>query len=284
MMNAHIKNILKIATNPHHMAHPLSHEKPKEISTRERILGVALFALSFLTIAILPTFFVIKAYKKYTGDFNTPVSQKAHALAAAQLNKENVQDLKKNAALNQIDAQGFTELHLAVGEGDLEKVKRFIAAGANPNTLQVEKASPLHTAIMEGNLEVVKALINYDKTDLKLRYEPCSNATPFMLAVYKRQPQVVAEFLKTKKDAIDFNDKNHSDGNIFHVLGISSTNNDLYDLLLNACPPDQRAVLLAARDYQNKTPYERALEKLRTDHEEAPIPDQKLKTIARLKA
>jgi ankyrin repeat protein len=43
----------------------------------------------------------------------------------------------------------------AVSEGDLQLLKRLLAAGANPNAGDYDKRRPLHIAAADGNLPAV---------------------------------------------------------------------------------------------------------------------------------
>lgn len=327
----HITNILKIATNPHHLAHPFSHVAPESIGLKGRILGTALFALSFLSLGIVPVLMLFTAYRKYTGDFTSPAAQKAQSVASIQFNKplfDAVQNndlgkLKEEMAvkgrsvnalndektplllfaielknadiirflleqkdldLNNTALLGGTALHYAVNSKDLETVNRLLALGANPNSLNHEQLSPLHTAIMEGSLETVRALISSDKVDIHLACKPFSGSTPLMLAIIHKKPFIAADLLEKKKDGIDLNATNLNDQNIFHILALHTLSLDEYMRILDPyCPPEQKAALLRARDYQGKTPYECALGRQEDLFDGAPIPANTLKLLECLK-
>ncbi|MFV0340998.1 MAG: hypothetical protein ACK5MA_10320 [Parachlamydiaceae bacterium] len=66
-MEIHVKDLFKLATNPEHLRHPLTPIEGEngEISKRERAKGVALFALSCITL-VLPIFYLVSAGKKIT--------------------------------------------------------------------------------------------------------------------------------------------------------------------------------------------------------------------------
>jgi ankyrin repeat protein len=53
---------------------------------------------------------------------------------------------------------GNTLLHGAVISGDVEEVKRLLAAGANPDIANREGRTPLHAAVLFGHRELYELL------------------------------------------------------------------------------------------------------------------------------
>jgi len=56
---------------------------------------------------------------------------------------------------------GWTDLHYAAYEGDVERVKKLLKKGANPNTQSKDGYTPLLVAAMEGHVEVVRLLLEH---------------------------------------------------------------------------------------------------------------------------
>jgi cytohesin len=83
----------------------------------------------------------------------------------------------------------FTPLHLAVFSGDLMIVKLLIARGADVNALGVECSTPLHEAILCGKKDIMELLIakgaNINARDLIL-------GTPLHYAAEKRRVEFAA--------------------------------------------------------------------------------------------
>lgn len=291
----HFINLLKISTNPHHIAHPLVQEKPQKIGPGVRILGIALFALSFLSAGVLPAFFLYHAYKKYTG--SSSAAEKAQLLAAIHFNKplfdavekgdldQLKQELKvKGRSVNALNSHKYTLLHVAIEQQEADIVQFLLDSGANPNLLDPEKCSPFHAAILHGSEAVNKVLIAHASVDLNLRYEPSSNATPLMLAIEHKRPFIAEELLKVRKDAIDLNATNTNNQNIYHILALNTLTIEKYDeVLAPYLSPNQREKLLAALDYQGNTPYACAYMRQLDRFENGPIPEKVLKCIQRLK-
>jgi hypothetical protein len=66
----------------------------------------------------------------------------------------------------------------AVSEGDLQLLKRLLAAGANPNAGDYDKRRPLHIAAADGNLPAVRRRgLRQDGSDwglaMQLLYASC---------------------------------------------------------------------------------------------------------------
>src|SRR5882762_3306465 len=55
---------------------------------------------------------------------------------------------------------GFTPLHFAVRQGDMESTRRLVAAGADVNTVSADGKASLELAIYNGNYEIASFLID----------------------------------------------------------------------------------------------------------------------------
>src|SRR3989441_1884747 len=60
---------------------------------------------------------------------------------------------------------GFTPLHFAVRQGDMESTRRLVAAGADINAISADGKEPLGLAVYNGNYEIASFLID-NKADL----------------------------------------------------------------------------------------------------------------------
>lgn len=77
-------------------------------------------------------------------------------LAMCELLRENGADI--NASLTGASAAGWTALHYAVTNGDVDLVKYLIRYGANVNKATAEGSTPLFLAKLEGYDEIVTML------------------------------------------------------------------------------------------------------------------------------
>ncbi|MFT0820062.1 MULTISPECIES: ankyrin repeat domain-containing protein [Wolbachia] len=68
--------------------------------------------------------------------------------------------VEKGVNVNAADVEGYTALHLAVGEKRLETVRELIKSGADVNAEEYgNKCTPLHLACMVGEKEIVEELV-----------------------------------------------------------------------------------------------------------------------------
>lgn len=66
--------------------------------------------------------------------------------------------LRAGARLQMSEVRQAALLCSAVSEGDLQLLRRLLAAGANPNAGDYDKRRPLHIAAADGNLPAVRAM------------------------------------------------------------------------------------------------------------------------------
>jgi ankyrin repeat protein len=66
--------------------------------------------------------------------------------------------LRAGARMQMSEVRQAALLCSAVSEGDLQLLKRLLAAGANPNAADYDKRRPLHIAAADGNLPAVSEL------------------------------------------------------------------------------------------------------------------------------
>jgi len=81
-------------------------------------------------------------------------------ISPQQLNKL----LRKGQLVDQVDAKGQTCLHLSVSRGMLEIIHVLLKRGANPNLQDNNGFTPLHCAAIEKQLESCKLLLTESKT------------------------------------------------------------------------------------------------------------------------
>jgi len=112
---------------------------------------------------------------------------------------------KDEAAGADIEGLEITEapLHMAAGDGSLEKVKEFLAKGMDVNGRDVLGSTPLMFAALEGDLEICKVLVE-NKADIQAQNK--DGITALMYASAQGQIPVV-EYLVEKGANINVADK-----------------------------------------------------------------------------
>lgn len=98
-------------------------------------------------------------------DGMTPFIQATLGVSSGKVTIEMCELLRKNganinAALTKPSAMGWTALHYAVINGDVELVKYLIKYGANVNKATGEGSTPLYLAQIGNNEEIIKILKN----------------------------------------------------------------------------------------------------------------------------
>ena len=78
---------------------------------------------------------------------------------------------------------GFTPLHFAVRQGDMESTRRLVAAGADVNTVSADGKASLELAIYNGNYEVASFLID---NKAQVNHADAEGFTPLFWAVDRR--------------------------------------------------------------------------------------------------
>ena len=103
-------------------------------------------------------------------DGMTPFLQSTLGVSSGKVPIEMCELLRKNganvnAALTRKNATGWTALHYATVNGDIDLVKYLIKHGANINKATSEGSSPLYLAKLGGHDDVVKILRNAGAKD-----------------------------------------------------------------------------------------------------------------------
>ena len=118
--------------------------------------------------------------------------------AAFDGNVEEVKELlKKGANPNVREKDGDTPLHVAARKGSVDVVELLLKHGADPNILDKYGWTPLHNAAREGHVEVVKLLLEHG-ADPNIQDE--YGDTPLHDAVFKGHVNVVELLLKHGAD------------------------------------------------------------------------------------
>ncbi len=78
---------------------------------------------------------------------------------------------------------GFTPLHFAVRQGDMESTRRLVAAGADVNTVSADGKASLELAIYNGNYEIASFLID---NKAQVNHADAEGFTPLFWAVDRR--------------------------------------------------------------------------------------------------
>lgn len=105
---------------------------------------------------------------------------------------------KKQLKINKRDKDGWTLLHHAALDGDVELVKKLFRLGANVNAINNKGHSPLFFA---DNLEVVSLFLEHQLIDLNI--QDIDGWTVLMYAVRDLRLEEKAKLLLTKLPALD---------------------------------------------------------------------------------
>jgi ankyrin repeat protein len=94
-------------------------------------------------------------------------------------------------------AGGFTALHFAVSEEELNNARILLEAGADINAKNAFGETPLHRAIMTENIEVLEFLIS---NGADINAQKRNGFTPLHKAVFFQKKEVVKFLLKSGAD------------------------------------------------------------------------------------
>lgn len=153
-MNVSISELFATATSLHHLRHPNVENGIGQISLGERILGIALFALSGLvTMGVMYAFYLITAYKKVRHNPHSPTVQKTQKMALPVFNKKK--------------AEMTAPLFDVVEKGDLIECKRLLfTKELNVNSFNSEGMPLLIHAVKHRQDAIIEYLL--DQTDLNI--------------------------------------------------------------------------------------------------------------------
>lgn len=122
--------------------------------------------------------------------------------------------------INRKDYKGRSILHLAAIKGIISAIKRFLDAGADPNSIQDtgHHNTPLHWAIANANTTCAEwVILNSEKYDINLNLADKNGNTPLHLAVLKGWEHIDSEgrdnkpfktIIKLLAEKADVNQKN----------------------------------------------------------------------------
>ncbi len=111
--------------------------------------------------------------------------------------------LYRGAGVNDVDEDGWSPLHMAVTNADIDMVELLLAEGANVNLVAKDGSTPLHFACCKGVVGVVKLLLDKGASvDVVTK----RGSTPLILAVESGYKEVVKLLLDTGAhvNAIDY--------------------------------------------------------------------------------
>ena len=181
----------------------------------------------------------------------------------------------------QVSHEGITPLHIAVGMGDLEKVKLLLAYkaninavndkgqaplhlvtnkavfdflvenGANINQKDVNGQSPLHFAAKNGNTEIVEALL--EKKEININIQDTLGNTPLHLAAAKKFQEnnwTLSPAINQKQENLAIMSKLLEKG-----ASINQVNHHGYSALHFAVMDNDRGVLQEYDSYGSKLDY-----------------------------
>ena len=157
------------------------------------------------------------------------------------------------------------ELLIAVKNNDIIAVNALLKENVNPNFIDEEGYSPLHRAVLNNNLDVVNVLLSYKDidTEIKLPYEASvddwylGGATPLLVASYTGNADIVNALIEAGSD---IRAKDDIDGAATIHIASANGNNEVINILLN-----KDNILINEADSMKDTPLHWASIKNQTD-------------------
>lgn len=157
------------------------------------------------------------------------------------------------------------ELLIAVKNNDIIAVNALLKENVNPNFVDEEGYSPLHRAVLNNNLDVVNVLFSYKDidTEIKLPYEASvddwylGGATPLLVASYTGNADIVNALIEAGSD---IRAKDDIDGATTIHIASANGNNEVINILLN-----KDNTLINEADSMKDTPLHWASIKNQTD-------------------
>lgn len=157
------------------------------------------------------------------------------------------------------------ELLIAVKNNDIIAVNALLKENVNPNFVDEEGYSPLHRAVLNDNLDVVNVLLSYKDidTEIKLPYEASvddwylGGATPLLVASYTGNADIVNALIEAGSD---IRAKDDIDGAATIHIASANGNNEVINILLN-----KDNTLINEADSMKDTPLHWASIKNQTD-------------------
>lgn len=157
------------------------------------------------------------------------------------------------------------ELLIAVKNNDIIAVNALLKENVNPNFVDEEGYSPLHRAVLNNNLDVVNVLLSYKDidTEIKLPYEASvddwylGGATPLLVASYTGNADIVNALIEAGSD---IRAKDDIDGATTIHIASANGNNEVINILLN-----KDNILINETDSMKDTPLHWASIKNQTD-------------------
>ncbi|WIH83036.1 ankyrin repeat domain-containing protein [Brachyspira pilosicoli] len=157
------------------------------------------------------------------------------------------------------------ELLIAVKNNDIIAVNALLKENVNPNFVDEEGYSPLHRAVLNDNLDVVNVLLSYKDidTEIKLPYEASvddwylGGATPLLVASYTGNADIVNALIEAGSD---IRAKDDIDGATTIHIASANGNNEVINILLN-----KDNTLINEADSMKDTPLHWASIKNQTD-------------------
>lgn len=131
--------------------------------------------------------------------------------------------------LNSMSANGFTPLHVAVLENDINQVKKLL--DENPSSVLERDAhgmTPFHLAIVNNKKETLAALLATNGLDINTPND--SGDSPLLLAFTTRDPNLIATLLK-HPDLIMESDRDY----VFKAASLGDPK--ILQMVLDAVPP-----------------------------------------------
>ncbi len=121
-----------------------------------------------------------------------------HIILVAEHFNEFLELFDKVGEIDQLDQNGLSLLHKAVGKGDITEIENLLGYGADIDVVSNDGFTPLFIAASEGKTEVVETLLEAG-ADYEIRCGK-SNGTAFYMACAQNHIEIVSIFLNLDPD------------------------------------------------------------------------------------
>lgn len=133
--------------------------------------------------------------------------------------------IQNGADVTKSNTDGFSVLHAAVENGNIENIEYLVSKGANINAKTFDsKTSPLHTASFKGDTENVKYLV---ENGADFNAYNAYGASPLTVACFYGKKDVIQTLIKAGADVNTTTDKTPL------KAALESGNTEIFEILIN---------------------------------------------------
>ncbi|ALC47935.1 Rel, partial [Drosophila busckii] len=159
----------------------------------------------------------------------------------------------KDLAMNALNADGDSGLHVACQYNRAHYIRPLLALGCNPNQQNYTGNTALHLAVKEESLDCIDSFLNGPTIKLDLSLKSDDGLTPLHMAIKRNKYDVAKKLINHDRSSI--NVANTTDGNNALHMAVLEQNVELLVLILDA---QNLTNILLARNAAGYTPLELA--------------------------